>query len=271
MISASDFLTVAKEQIGVTEGKDGSTKYGKWYADRVRDPAFRTAAWCDMALSWISYEAGRRAGGVKGAEEALSQTGCFAYTPWHAQWFARQSRFGNKAYQGAFVFFDWAASKSLADIDHIGVVAGITDDGLLITYEGNVSNGFKKLYRSFRNIVGFGYPKWAEKAALTTAKTVSVKKPTTTKAPKFPLPEGHVYGIASLNKKIHPGTTPVDQKNIKLFQSRLKERGWRITPDGIFGPQTKGVVLDFQAEKRLEVDGLVGPITWDAFWTAPIT
>jgi peptidoglycan hydrolase-like protein with peptidoglycan-binding domain len=45
--------------------------------------------------------------------------------------------------------------------------------------------------------------------------------------------------------------------NVKFLQSRLK-----ITADGIFGANTKAAVVKFQKEKRLAVDGVVGPTTW---------
>lgn len=55
------------------------------------------------------------------------------------------------------------------------------------------------------------------------------------------------------------------------WQQRMAERGWNIMVDDIFGPQTDGVCRAFQSEKGLTVDGIVGPITWNAAWTEPIT
>lgn len=58
---------------------------------------------------------------------------------------------------------------------------------------------------------------------------------------------------------------------IRVFQARLSVRGWRITVDGWFGGETDRVVRAFQREKRLVVDGIVGPFTWRALWESPIT
>jgi hypothetical protein len=58
---------------------------------------------------------------------------------------------------------------------------------------------------------------------------------------------------------------------VKVVQARLAARGWTITVDGFFGRQTDTVVRQFQKEKHLTVDGIAGPITWSALWTAPIT
>lgn len=59
--------------------------------------------------------------------------------------------------------------------------------------------------------------------------------------------------------------------DVRTWQARMAERGWKITVDGIYGPQTASVARAFQIEKGLHVDGLVGPQTWAAAWTAPIT
>ena len=41
--------------------------------------------------------------------------------------------------------------------------------------------------------------------------------------------------------------------------------------DGLYGPETARVARGFQSEKGLAVDGLIGPDTWDAAWTSPVT
>jgi peptidoglycan hydrolase-like protein with peptidoglycan-binding domain len=51
----------------------------------------------------------------------------------------------------------------------------------------------------------------------------------------------------------------------------MAHRGWTIAVDGDFGPQSASVCTQFQTEKHLTVDGMVGPQTWNASWTAPIT
>ncbi len=57
---------------------------------------------------------------------------------------------------------------------------------------------------------------------------------------------------------------------VRTLQQRLVERGWRVEVDGHFGSATAAVVVSFQREKGLTDDGIVGPATWDALWTAPV-
>ena len=59
--------------------------------------------------------------------------------------------------------------------------------------------------------------------------------------------------------------------NVRTWQGRMAQRGWRIDADGVFGPDTLRVVKAFQQEKRLGVDGEIGPITWRAAWAQPVT
>lgn len=59
--------------------------------------------------------------------------------------------------------------------------------------------------------------------------------------------------------------------DVAAAQDQLAHRGWTIGVDGDFGPQTDDVVRSFQSEKGLTVDGLIGPDTWNALWTTPVT
>lgn len=67
------------------------------------------------------------------------------------------------------------------------------------------------------------------------------------------------------------GKTMVRGDDVKTWQQRMADRGWRITVDGWYGPASAAVAKAFQAEKGLTADGIVGPVTWDAAWTAPVS
>lgn len=58
---------------------------------------------------------------------------------------------------------------------------------------------------------------------------------------------------------------------VRTWQSKMASRGWRIGVDGVFGPESDRVCRQYQQEKRLGVDGMVGAQTWSATWTAPVT
>jgi hypothetical protein len=48
---------------------------------------------------------------------------------------------------------------------------------------------------------------------------------------------------------------------VRRLQEALAKLGFDILPDGVFGPITHGIVIDFQATHELEPDGIVGPKT----------
>jgi len=72
----------------------------------------------------------------------------------------------------------------------------------------------------------------------------------------------------------YPGTPLRDftQGNgTSTWQGQMRSRGWSISVDDAYGPESAKVCRQFQSEKGLGVDGIVGPETWGATWTAPIT
>lgn len=98
-------------------------------------------------------------------------------------------------------------------------------------------------------------------------------------APAFPLPIGWYFGPKSGPKQSVSGYYPDSGTSnsysrraaLKQWQQRMKDRGWNIDPDGLYGPNTAAVTVAFQKEKGLTVDAAIGPETWAAAWTAPIT
>jgi len=106
-----------------------------------------------------------------------------------------------------------------------------------------------------------------------TPPTPTPTPPPSGKAPPFPYPSDHYLGQPSSDPKCHSGYYGgVDNTNVRTWQQQMKTRGWNIgSIDGMFGPTCTNVARQFQQEKGLSVDGLVGPQTWSTSWTAPVT
>lgn len=160
MPSAADAVKLAVAQLGVTEDSaGGGTKFQKWFVsspwaergverDGGKVSDYANANWCDMFVSWVGAQLG-----VKGM-------GVDAYTRTHAQWFKDQGRWGETPTPGSVVFFSWSGSKSIDDIDHVGIVMKDNHDGTIQTVEGNTDNAVKVRTRDVSEVVGYGYPEY---------------------------------------------------------------------------------------------------------------
>jgi resuscitation-promoting factor RpfA len=62
------------------------------------------------------------------------------------------------------------------------------------------------------------------------------------------------------------------REDVRAWQARMRQRGWRITVDGRFGPQSAGVAQRFAVQKGLAVPGgsLTGGV-YTAAWSLPVT
>lgn len=249
---AGAVLAAAMRHRGTTENPPGSnrTPFGAAYG-------WNGVAWCNIFVSRVGFE-------VAGNYDLL---GKFAGTIACAEWWQKQGRFGTEPRPGAAVFFDWKGGRSIGAIDHIGLVIEPLGNGRVRTIEGNAAikgkgDGVWVHDRSTSFIVGYGYPSYAGK---------SPKAASAAAAAVGPKPAAHgskgaaVPAFPGLMKRTKTGA------GVRALQERLKARGWKITVDGEFGPQTDRIVRAFQKDKGLTVDGEVGPLTWNALWTTPIT
>lgn len=66
-------------------------------------------------------------------------------------------------------------------------------------------------------------------------------------------------------------SNPCNGSDVTRLQQQLSDRTWTITVDGFFGPGTESVVRQFQADKGLVSDGVVGNNTWSSLWLSPLT
>lgn len=120
----------------------------------------------------------------------------------------------------------------------------------------------------------------AGKDAISAAKAADVKrdlptvnkssKPSAKKAPKFPLPAGSYFGPKSGPNSSVSGYYS-HREHLRVWQKQMQKRGWTIKADGLWGSETSRVAGQFQKQKHLGYDKLVGPETWAAAWTEPIT
>lgn len=91
-------------------------------------------------------------------------------------------------------------------------------------------------------------------------------------APAFPLRPGQYFGPKEPLSNVNSVSGYFSHSNdLRAWQARMQYRGWTLDADGLYGPKTEDVARKFQAEKGLAVDGLIGPSTWAAAWTAPIS
>jgi len=59
----------------------------------------------------------------------------------------------------------------------------------------------------------------------------------------------------------------VGGSDVRTSHVQMAKLGLAIDVDGEYGPQSEKVCFDFQRAHRLEVDGIVGPETWEATFT----
>jgi len=63
---------------------------------------------------------------------------------------------------------------------------------------------------------------------------------------------------------------PMRGRDVRRWQEQMVVRGHELVVDGIYGPGSEEACRRLQRESGLTVDGIVGPMTWRATWSAPV-
>jgi resuscitation-promoting factor RpfA len=107
---------------------------------------------------------------------------------------------------------------------------------------------------------GGGGGSTAAAAAPAPRAAAKASRSRTSAAPAF---DGHVMSVKDR------GTF---RKATRAWQAQMKARGWKITVDGYFGPQSASVAQRFAAQKGLKAaPGTVNAAVFTAAWTLKIT
>ena len=294
-------LRRAAGEIGYSRWTD--PKRGTKYARETQPALWPRDTWllangisyCDIFVTWVFWKEGML---------DILPAGASYNTDYRASKGGRVSK--SQARPGDVLVFDW--NWNTAATNHVGILEKKLSSGNFQTIEGNTSPGASGsqgngggVYRRVRRPSQVRYvirPRWAGATGIPSGgvsvpapKPASKPKPSTSKAPAFPLPRRkgglYYYGPPSGPKTSVSGRTrnsgaPGDvvlqagrwySKGLKMWQQRMKDRGWSGigAVDGRFGPATEKVVRQFQKSKGLGVDGKIGPGTWAAAWTEPVT
>ena len=226
-----------------TASNDGSGNYTK-YARDLRNAGYYNGnkngyAWCDVFVDWCFYQLANQ--DAKKAQEIECQTGdCGAGCIYSAQYYRAQNRFFSTPEVGDQIFFGVKG-----DEEHTGIVETVSASSIT-TIEGNSGDQVKRnsYSRSNSRIVGYGRPKFSTVSGSTT--------PTTS--------NGH--------SQLSKGSEGAEVKELQADLIKLGYSCGSAGADGDFGNDTLAAVKKFQAANGLEVDGIVGPLTWAAIEAA---
>lgn len=219
----NDIIGVARTQLGYTEGYNNDTKYGNWYG-------LPNQPWCAMFVSWCANQAGI----------STSVMPKISYVPDYFDNSAFTIKYSDYTPQPGDLFI--TKSKS-----HVGLV-WYTDGSYFYTIEGNSSDCVCS-HRYAISSYYFAVPNYSGSSTPAPSTSWVFSKPST-----YPSYGGY----------LQVGSTDDGARRVSFLQTSLNYLGFDCgNVDGQFGSATKEQVKNFQAAVGVEVDGIVGPTTWD--------
>ncbi|SDH19058.1 CHAP domain-containing protein [Sinosporangium album] len=221
-------MGTAERMIKVATGEVGYKEKGSnWskYADQVQELSWaQNQPWCVTFLTWVAGKADCR-------DIVPITASCLTAVAW----FRRQGRWSYAPRPGSWVFYGPLGSTHVELVvqvaeDRIKTIGGNTTGDI---GDGNYANGdavaSKWVDRGSPRIYGYGHPDYD--------------------SPPAPAFKSNLKAGSKGNA-------------VKVWQGRMRDRGWTIRVDGVYGPASADVCKKFQAEKRIPVSGVVDETTW---------
>lgn len=247
MTTAKQVLHLAASEIGYKETPTDSNhnKFGVWYG-------MDYAPWCAMFVSYCFYN--------NGLPLNIERKEGFAWCPSGVDWFKAKGWWHTQNPQvGDVVFYDWNGD---GEAKHVGMVEKVNSDGSIVAIEGNTSvgndsNGGQVMRRNRdAYIKGYGRPPYTNEDGVDPV--------------PHPVWPGRYIALTSPN---------MEGADVLLWQRQMIHRGYNLGASGttgkgddsIFTKRNHDVLISFQQEKVLEVDGAIGPQSWNAAWDFPVT
>lgn len=125
---AQDVIAVALAEVGVKEGPNNDTKFGRWYGLKVGQN-WNHQPYCAIFVSWCYAQAGHSLPEM----QAPGYSG-FASANIGLDYLRRKRQLTDKPQTGDLVFFDFQQDGYA---DHVGLVLAINPDKSVVTIEGN--------------------------------------------------------------------------------------------------------------------------------------
>ncbi|MEV4557778.1 peptidoglycan-binding domain-containing protein [Kitasatospora sp. NPDC049285] len=268
-----EYVNLLLSQDGVHEGQNADGTWNNHQRYSAETPGLEWSQdqpWCATFEAWGAHQLGM--------DQLWPMTAsCLTAVDWwqqHGRW-TQYPVLGGPFYLG-----DGGGA-------HTGVVVGYDADNIF-TIEGNTSadgrsawgDGVHQRTRPRRGPsgpYGYGVPAYPEgiisadpalggvpaaHVNTVTGQPAPAPTPAPPAAPAYPQWPGRYLRVQS--PMLHGD-------DVRQWQQQMAARRWSIDMDGWYGPQSAGVCRAFQQEKGLVVDGIVGPVTWAAAWTAPRT
>lgn len=239
-------LNLARSEIGYHEQGDNWTKCAQdldrtnWYNGPKNG-----FAWCDVFVDWLFWKS---FGDPLGREMICQPTGSAgAGCLYSAQYYQGAGRwYPSNPQPGDQIFFTY----SPGEYSHTGIVESV-QNGVVTSIEGNSSDQVARRQYTIgsSNIAGYGRPRWE-------LATGAQPGPDPT-----PAPSPSSGGFSKILKK-----GMMHDEEVRRMQEMLITLGYGklLEPDGAdgdFGNNTYNVVVQFQMENGLFVDGEAGPDT----------